>query len=71
MADFAYGEELCIVKEKLRCEQHSGPNRWCYVSLNDPADHVKLGLEEVTLWARKLVSLHVDFTIPANIITER
>ena len=41
------------------------------VSPNDPADHVKLGLEEVTLWARKLVSLHVDFTILANIITER
>ena len=51
VTDFMYGEELCIVKEKLRCEQHSGPNRWCYVSPNDPADHVKLGLEEVTLWA--------------------
>ena len=31
VTDFMYGEELRIVEEKLRCEQHSGPNRWCYV----------------------------------------
>ena len=69
--DFAYGEALRIVKEKLKCEQHNGPNRWCYVSPNDPADHVKLSLKEISLWAQKLVSLHIGFIILANIITER
>ena len=52
------------MKEKLKCEQHNGPNRWCYVSSNDPSEHVKLGLEEVTLWARKLMSPRKRFCYP-------
>ncbi|KAF8811481.1 hypothetical protein BYT27DRAFT_7277025 [Phlegmacium glaucopus] len=52
--DFAYYEELRIVQEKLRCAKHPGPNRWCYVSPENPNEHIKLALEEVTLWARKL-----------------
>ncbi|EDR07198.1 uncharacterized protein LACBIDRAFT_328214 [Laccaria bicolor S238N-H82] len=70
--DFAYGEELCIMKGKLKCEQHNGPNRWCYVSSNDPADHVKLGLEEVTLWARKLkddLTLDRACVLPPNCLS--
>lgn len=55
ITDFAYGAELCIVKEKLRCEQHDGPNRWCYVSPEHPTEHVPLGYEEISLWARKIV----------------
>ncbi|KAF8799498.1 hypothetical protein BYT27DRAFT_7176287 [Phlegmacium glaucopus] len=52
--DFAYCEELKLVQEKLRCADHAGANRWCYVSPENPNEHIKLGLEEVTLWARKL-----------------
>lgn len=50
-----YGAELRIVKEKLQCAQHAGPNRWCYVSPDKPSEHVALGYEEITLWARKIV----------------
>ena len=64
--DFAYGEELRIVKEKLKCEQNNGPNRWFYVSLNCPSEHVKLGLEEVMLWAQKLVSHHKCICYPTS-----
>jgi hypothetical protein len=55
VTDFAYGAELRLVKEKLRCAQHSGPNRWCYMSPENPNEHVPLGCEEITLWARKIV----------------
>ncbi|KIJ93283.1 hypothetical protein K443DRAFT_135080 [Laccaria amethystina LaAM-08-1] len=70
--DFAYGEELHIVKEKLKCEQHNGPNRWCCVSPKDPSDHIKLGLEEVTLWARKLkddLTLDRACVLPPNFLS--
>ena len=56
VTDFAYSAELRIVKEKLQCAQHVGPNRWCYVSPENPTEHVALGYEEISLWARKIVS---------------
>jgi hypothetical protein len=49
VTDFAYVEELHLVQEKLKCAQHDGTNRWCYISLDDPSEHIKLGLEEVML----------------------
>ncbi|PPQ87378.1 hypothetical protein CVT25_001996 [Psilocybe cyanescens] len=52
--DSAYSAELRVVKEKLQCAHHSGPNRWCYVSPENPTEHVALGLEEITLWAWKI-----------------
>ncbi|KAF8805111.1 hypothetical protein BYT27DRAFT_7105037 [Phlegmacium glaucopus] len=52
--DFAYGAELRMVQEKLRCAEHAGPNRWCYVSADTPNEHVALGYEEISLWARKI-----------------
>ncbi len=55
--DFGYEAELKIVQEKLRCAQHAGPNRWCYVSPTHPNEHVALLFEEITLWARKIVSI--------------
>ncbi|KAJ7768766.1 hypothetical protein B0H14DRAFT_2178024, partial [Mycena olivaceomarginata] len=53
---YAYREELNIVKTKLACEKHRGRNRWCFIRRDDRAGPrcVPLGLEEVTLWARKL-----------------
>ncbi|EDR12464.1 uncharacterized protein LACBIDRAFT_311891 [Laccaria bicolor S238N-H82] len=54
ITDFAYSAELRIVQEKLRCALHAGPNRWCYVSPDHPADHIPLGYEEISLWARKI-----------------
>ena len=56
VTDFAYSTELRIVKEKLQCAQHIGPNRWCYVSPENPNEHVALGYEEISLWARKIVN---------------
>ncbi|KJA13537.1 hypothetical protein HYPSUDRAFT_151502 [Hypholoma sublateritium FD-334 SS-4] len=53
--DFAYREELQIVQEKLRCAEHSGINQWCYVSSENPQQHIKLSLEKVTLWTHKMV----------------
>ena len=53
--DFAYGAELHLVKEGLCCAQHSGPNQWCYVSPENPNEHVSLGCEEITLWDQKIV----------------
>ncbi|KAF7977228.1 hypothetical protein HWV62_4323 [Athelia sp. TMB] len=50
----AYAEELKIVKGALRCEEHGGANRWCYVSPGHGKKHIALGLKEVGLWARKM-----------------
>lgn len=65
--DVAYNAELHMVKEKLKCVQHTGPNRWCYVSPENPNEHIALGCEEITLWARKIVS--VQTFIRVNLIT--
>ncbi|KAF8222563.1 hypothetical protein L208DRAFT_1426324 [Tricholoma matsutake] len=54
ITDFAYADELHLVKEKLCCAEHGGLNHWCYVHPNTPGEHVTLGLEEITLWARKI-----------------
>lgn len=51
----AYEGELKTVKAKLACAAHPGPNRWCYVS-RAKGEHIPLGLEHITLWARKIVS---------------
>ncbi|KAF8806104.1 hypothetical protein BYT27DRAFT_7224461 [Phlegmacium glaucopus] len=40
--DFAYKTEVLIVQEKLKCAHHAGPNQWCYVSPENPAEHGKL-----------------------------
>ncbi|KAL1663509.1 hypothetical protein GGF50DRAFT_115961 [Schizophyllum commune] len=55
----AYGRELDIVKQKLFCAVHGGRsrNRWCYVwqaPHPQAGEHIQLGLEEGTLWARKM-----------------
>ncbi|KAJ7165220.1 hypothetical protein C8R46DRAFT_900628 [Mycena filopes] len=49
--------ELENVKSKLSCMLHPGRNRWCYVMPPDskkPGEHVALGIEHVSLWARKV-----------------
>ncbi|KAJ3968326.1 hypothetical protein EV361DRAFT_805826, partial [Lentinula raphanica] len=48
--------ELRIVKECLACKKHAGNNRFCFVRRDEEhaGEHVPLGLEEVTLWARKM-----------------
>ncbi|KAJ6592746.1 hypothetical protein B0H19DRAFT_920953, partial [Mycena capillaripes] len=47
----AYSDELKLVKDKLKCATHKGPNRWCYVS-PVAGDHIELGFEEISLWAK-------------------
>lgn len=46
-----------MIKEKLSCGEHRGNHRWCFVRHDEGhvGKHVQLGLEEVTLWARKIV----------------
>lgn len=53
----SYSAALRIVQKKLKCMQHTEPNRWCYVRLENPNEHVALGKEEVSLWARKIVRI--------------
>ncbi|KAF8231156.1 hypothetical protein L208DRAFT_1378238 [Tricholoma matsutake] len=58
--DFAYANELHLVKEKLCCTKHGGLNHWCYIHPNTPGEHVALGLQEITLWARKIHDNEAD-----------
>ena len=51
----AYEGELNTVKAKLACAAHPGPNRWCYAS--GEKGTYTIGLEHITLWARKIVSI--------------
>ncbi|KAJ7916716.1 hypothetical protein B0H13DRAFT_2323008 [Mycena leptocephala] len=50
----AYSDELKIVKDKLKCATHKGPNRWCYISPadGDGGEHIELAFEEISLWAK-------------------
>ncbi|KAJ7264707.1 hypothetical protein C8J57DRAFT_1331706 [Mycena rebaudengoi] len=61
----AYSDELKIVKEKLQCATHKGPNRWCYISPvdGDGGKHIELGFEEISLWARLM---HNDPQVDKN-----
>lgn len=63
-------EELKNVKAKLACAQHGGPTHWCYVRHDQghEGEHVALGLEEVGLWARKIVSMEPVASILAFLI---
>ena len=58
-----YVEELRVIKQRLKCIRHPGANRWCYVRPNNPDEHIALGLEEIMLWARKIVSLATIYMI--------
>jgi hypothetical protein len=51
-------EVLHKVKNVLQCATHSGPHRWCYMRRDreHEGEHVALGIYEVSLWARKIVS---------------
>ncbi|KAJ7127664.1 hypothetical protein C8R44DRAFT_616163 [Mycena epipterygia] len=49
--------ELQQVQAKLKCAEHPGNNRWCYVmgpKTTHPRKHVELGIDVVSLWARKV-----------------
>ncbi|KAJ7263545.1 hypothetical protein C8J57DRAFT_1629725, partial [Mycena rebaudengoi] len=53
--------ELQQVQAKLKCAEHPGNNRWCYVmgpKSAHPGKHVELGIDVVSLWARKVVPRH-------------
>ncbi|KIM35687.1 hypothetical protein M413DRAFT_56413, partial [Hebeloma cylindrosporum] len=58
--DFAYNAELTAVNRNLKCAQHPGENRWCYINPEKPTEHIALGLEEITLWARKIHDNEAD-----------
>ncbi|KAJ6631961.1 hypothetical protein B0H10DRAFT_1975580 [Mycena sp. CBHHK59/15] len=50
--------ELQQVQAKLKCAEHPGNNWWCYVmgpKSTHPRKHVELGIDVVSLWARKVV----------------
>ncbi|KAJ6616838.1 hypothetical protein B0H10DRAFT_2219178 [Mycena sp. CBHHK59/15] len=49
--------ELQQVQAKLKCAEHLGNNRWCYAmgpKSTHPGKHVELGIDVVSLWARKV-----------------
>ena len=58
VTETAITKELDIVKAKLGCMEHRGNNRWCFVRRDEEhaGQHIALGLEKITLWARKMVS---------------
>jgi hypothetical protein len=46
---------------RCRCALHPGKNRWCYVmgpTSKYPGKHCPVGIDVVTLWARKIVRFH-------------
>lgn len=53
----SYGAALRIVQKKLKCLQHTEPNRWCYIRPENRNEHIALGKEEVSLWAREIVCI--------------
>ena len=59
-------DELKIVKAKLACAQHPGSSHWRYIRQDGghKGEHVALGLEEIGLWARKIVSMNFCMTTP-------
>ncbi|KAJ6524816.1 hypothetical protein B0H19DRAFT_910175, partial [Mycena capillaripes] len=65
-----YRDELNIVKTALACEKHRGHNRWCFVRRDDEKGPlcVPLGLEEITLWARKLRVLDDACFTPPDVL---
>ncbi|KAJ3872381.1 hypothetical protein F5051DRAFT_445237 [Lentinula edodes] len=50
--DTSYGNKLTKLKERLHCMQHSGHNSWRRDEYY-AGQHVNLGIEEITPWARK------------------
>ncbi|KAJ7939021.1 hypothetical protein B0H13DRAFT_1851190 [Mycena leptocephala] len=69
----AYSDELKIVKDKLKCATHRGPNRWCYVSpvAGDGGRHIELGFEEISLWAKMMhddPEVDKDCALPPNVL---
>ncbi|KAJ6453081.1 hypothetical protein C8R45DRAFT_847233 [Mycena sanguinolenta] len=49
--------ELEKVQAKLACTEHPGKNKWCYVmgpQSAHPGKHVEVGIDVVSLWARKI-----------------
>jgi hypothetical protein len=51
-------EMLRKVKKALECAMHPGPHWWCFVRRDKghEGEHVPLGIQEVGLWAWKIVS---------------
>jgi hypothetical protein len=66
----AYSDELKIVKDKLKCATHKGPNRWCYISPadGDGGEHIELAFEEISLWAKLMVRFDALPVSLANIM---
>ncbi|KAJ7940039.1 hypothetical protein B0H13DRAFT_1850239 [Mycena leptocephala] len=67
----AYSDELKIVKDKLKCATHKGPNRWCYISPadGDGGEHIELAFEEISLWAKLMhddPQVDREYALPPN-----
>lgn len=61
----SFETELRILQEKLPCATHVSSGRWCYVKpgRNNGDDHIALGIEELTLWAKKMVCYVISLDI--------
>ncbi|KAJ6456520.1 hypothetical protein C8R45DRAFT_795249, partial [Mycena sanguinolenta] len=65
--------ELEKVQAKLTCAEHPGKNRWCYImgpKSAHPGKHVEVGIDVVSLWARKIHDgeANEDCVNPPNIL---
>ncbi|KAJ6524180.1 hypothetical protein B0H19DRAFT_972217, partial [Mycena capillaripes] len=65
--------EIAKVQAKLSCALHPGKNRWCYVmgpKSKSPGKHVAIGIDVLTLWARKIHDKEADedCVTPPNIL---
>jgi hypothetical protein len=54
----SFKTELRELKQRLQCEKHSG--RYCYVNPISPVEHTPLDIYQLTLWAKKIVSLIIS-----------
>lgn len=71
VTETAYRAELNQLKDELTCQKHGsrGNNRWCFVRRDEghTGEHIPIGLEEITLWARKMVC--PQFFAPESCLT--
>jgi hypothetical protein len=52
----SYVKELEHVKERLKCLEHPGEEKWCWVDPTTPgAQHIPLCLHDIQLWVKYLV----------------
>jgi hypothetical protein len=56
----SYMHEFEHVKEKLRCSEHPGEYKWCWVDpITSGAEHIPLCFHDIQVWAKYLVCKYI------------